>query len=164
MSKSRLLVPAVALGVPLLLAIAAPAAGAVPDCAPGKPSVMVHVAGFKQVSGQVKVSLYGADTRRWLAKKGRIAKVKVPVTARAMDICMTVPGPGRYAISVHHDLNADGARDRHDGGGYSRDPRVSLFNPKPAFDKAAFSVGAEPTRIGVTLLYIRGLSVGPVQS
>ena len=164
MSKSRLLVPAAALGALLLLVIAAPAASAVADCTPGKPGVMVHVAGFKQASGQVKVSLYGADTGRWLAKKGRIAKVKVPVTARAMDICMTVPGPGRYAISVHHDLNANGARDRHDGGGYSRDPRVSLFNPKPAFDKAAFSVGAEPTRIGVTLLYIRGLSVGPVQS
>lgn len=164
MSKSRLLVSAVALGAPLLLAIAAPAAGAVADCAPGKPGVMVHVAGFKQASGQVKVSLYGADTRRWLAKKGRIAKVKIPVTARAMDICMTVPGPGRYAISVHHDLNANGARDRQDGGGYSRDPRVSLFNPRPAFDKAAFSVGTEPTRIDVTLLYIRGLSIGPVQS
>lgn len=164
MSKSRLLILAAALGAPLLLAIAAPAAGSVADCAPDKPGVMVHVTGFKQASGQVKVSLYGADTRRWLAKKGRIAKVKVPVTARAMDICMTVPGPGRYAISVHHDLNANGDRDRHDGGGYSRDPRVSLFNPKPAFDKAAFDVGAEPTRIGVTLLYIRGLSVGPVPS
>ena len=149
----------IALAALLSLAHAAPATGADAGCTAGKPGVIVHVAGLKQVRGQLKVSLYGPEPGRWLAKKGRIGRVKVPVTARAMDICMTVPGPGRYAISVHHDLNANGARDRHDGGGYSRDPRVSLFNPKPAFDKAAFSVGPEPTRIGVTLLYIRGLSI-----
>ncbi|MGI8931667.1 MAG: DUF2141 domain-containing protein [Sphingomicrobium sp.] len=163
MSKSRLLVPAVAIGALLLLALSAPAASATSACAPGKPAVMVHVAGLKQVSGQIKVSLYGSDTRRWLAKKGRISKVKVPVTGRAMNICMAVPAPGRYAVAVHHDLNANGDRDSQDGGGYSRNPKVGLLNPKPAFDKAAFTVGSGPARVGVTLLYIRGLSVGPAQ-
>ena len=164
MSKSRFLVPAVAIGALLLLALSAPAVSATPECAAGKPAVVVHVVGLKQASGHIKVSLYGSDTRRWLAKKGRISKVKVPVTGRTMDICLAVPAPGRYAVAVHHDLNANGGRDRHDGGGYSRDPKVSLFNPKPSFDKAAFNVGAGPTQIGVTLLYIRGLGVGPVQS
>ncbi len=51
-------------------------------CAPGKPSVIVHVAGFKQPTGKVKVSLYGSDADRWLAKGGRITKVKVPVTGQ----------------------------------------------------------------------------------
>ena len=164
MSKSRFLVPAVAIGALLLLALSAPAVSATPECAAGKLAVVVHVVGLKQASGHIKVSLYGSDTRRWLAKKGRISKVKVPVTGRTMDICLAVPAPGRYAVAVHHDLNANGGRDRHDGGGYSRDPKVSLFNPKPSFDKAAFNVGAGPTQIGVTLLYIRGLGVGPVQS
>ena len=164
MSKSRFLVPAVAIGALLLLALSAPAVSATPECAAAKPAVVVHVVGLKQASGHIKVSLYGSDTRRWLAKKGRISKVKVPVTGRTMDICLAVPAPGRYAVAVHHDLNANGGRDRHDGGGYSRDPKVSLFNPKPSFDKAAFNVGAGPTQIGVTLLYIRGLGVGPVQS
>lgn len=164
MSKSRFLVPAVAIGALLMLALSAPAVGATAGCAADKPGVVVHVAGLKQVSGQLKVSLYGADTRRWLAKKGRISRVKVPVTGRAMDICMPVPAPGRYAVAVHHDLNANGDRDRQDGGGYSRNPKVGLLNPKPAFDKAAFTVGSGPARVGVTLLYIRGLSVGPAQS
>ena len=47
---------------------------------------------------------------------------KVPVTGKAMDICLPVPAPGRYAVAVHHDLNTNGERDRHDGGGYSRNP------------------------------------------
>jgi uncharacterized protein (DUF2141 family) len=145
------------------LALPAPA-GASAGCGPGKPSVLVHVAGFKQAHGRVKVSVYGAGSDRWLSKAGRISRVKVPVTGRAMDICLPVPAPGRYAVAVHHDYNLNGERDRQDGGGYSRDPKVSLLNPKPPFAKAAFSVGNGPAKVGVTLLYIKGLSVGPVGS
>jgi uncharacterized protein (DUF2141 family) len=126
--------------------------------------VLVHVAGFKAARGKVKVSLYGSDTSRWLAKGGKVSKVKVPVTGKSMDICMPVPAPGRYAVAVHHDLNTNGNRDRHDGGGYSRNPKVSLMNPKPAFSKAAFNVGNGPARVAVTLLYVKGLNVGPVGS
>ena len=145
------------------LALPAPA-GAATGCAPGKPSVIIHVAGFKQPAGKVRVSLYGDDSGRWLAKGGKIGRVKMPVTGRSMDICMPVPEPGRYAVAVHHDFNLNGDRDRQDGGGYSRDPKVSLLNPKPPFAKAAFTVGNGPARVGVTLLYVKGLSVGPAGS
>lgn len=130
-------------------------------CTAGKPSVLVHIAGFRKPTGKVKVSLYGSESR-WLAKDGRIARIKVPVTGKAMDICVPVPAPGRYALAVHHDYNVNGERDRQDGGGYSRNPKVSLLNPKPSFSKAAFTVGNGPSRVGVTLLYLKGLSVGPV--
>jgi uncharacterized protein (DUF2141 family) len=164
MSKSSF--PLVAGGAGLLAAsatsvIPAPAVAAT-GCGAGKPSVLVHVAGFKQARGKVKVSVYGSDRNRWLAKGGRIGKASVPVTGKNMDICVPVPAPGRYAVAVHHDLNTNGARDRHDGGGYSRNPKVSLLNPKPAFSKAAFQVGNGPARVGVTLLYVQGLGVGPV--
>jgi uncharacterized protein (DUF2141 family) len=132
-------------------------------CAPGRPSVIVHLAGFKQPAGRVKLSVYD-DSGRWLAKGGKISKIKVPVTGRSMDVCVPVPAPGRYAVAVHHDLNVNGERDRQDGGGYSRNPKVSLLNPKPAFSKAAFTVGNGPAKVGVTLLYIRGLGVGPAVS
>ena len=147
----------------IALAFATPA-NASAGCVAGKPSVLVHVAGFKQAAGKVKISLYGADSSRWLAKGGKIAKIKVPVTARAMDICVPVPAPGRYALAVHHDLNINGERDRSDGGGYSRNPKVSLINPKPSYTKAAFTVGNGPARVGVILLYIRGLGIGPAGS
>ncbi len=166
MSKSS--IPLAFGGAALMAATAALAfpapAGAAANCVPGKPSVVVHVAGFKQPTGRVRVALYGSDTSRWLAKGGRISRVKVPVTGKAMDICLPVPAPGRYAVAVHHDFNLNGERDRHDGGGYSRNPKVSLFNPKPSFAKAAFTVGDGPARVGVTLLYVKGLSVGPAGS
>jgi len=166
MSKSSIpfvVANAALIGATGALGLIAPAAAS-SGCAPGKPSVLVHVAGFKQAAGKVKVSLYGSDSHRWLAKGGRISKVKVPVTGRAMDICMPVPAPGRYALAVHHDYNRNGDRDRQDGGGYSRDPKVSLVNPKPPFSKASFTVGNGPSRVGVTLLYIKGLNVGPAGS
>ena len=164
MSKSRLPVGVIALGALLSLALAAPAVGADGGCVPGQPGVIVHIVGLKQASGLIKVSLYGSDSRRWLAKKGRIARIKLPVTAREMDVCLAVPAPGRYAVAVHHDLNGNGDRDRQDGGGYSRNPRVGLLNPKPPFDKAAFTVGPGQARVGVTLLYLHGLSVRPAHS
>lgn len=163
MSKSSF--PLVAGGAGLLAATVATTlptpAIAASGCNAGKPSVVVHVAGFKQAKGKVKVSVYGSDSSRWLAKGGRVGRAKVPVTGRSMDICVPVPAPGRYAVAVHHDLNTNGERDRHDGGGYSRNPRVSLLNPKPAFSKAAFRVGNGPARVGVTLLYVKGLGVSP---
>jgi uncharacterized protein (DUF2141 family) len=165
MSKSSVPVVVGSAALAAALSLALPgSAMASTGCAPGKPSVVVHVAGFKQPTGRIKVSLYGSDSSRWLAKGGRISRVKIPVTGRAMDICMAVPAPGRYAVAVHHDLNTNGERDRQDGGGYSRNPKVSLLNPKPAFSKAAFEVGNGPAKVGVTLLYIKGLSVGPAGS
>ena len=75
-----------------------------------------------------------------------------------------MPAPGRYAVAVHHDLNGNGEHDRQDGGGYSRNPHVSLTNPRPAFSSTAFTVGNGPARVGVRLLYVNGLSVGPAGS
>ena len=164
MSKSRSLLLAGCAAAMTAAAAAAAPVRATSDCAAGKPAVLVHVAGFKQAKGLVKISVYGSDGSRWLAKKGRVAKVKVPVTGRAMNVCIPVPAPGRYAVAVHHDFNLNGDRDAQDGGGYSRNPKVTLLNPKPAFTRAAFDVGNGPTRVGVTLLYLKGLGVGPAES
>ena len=152
------------------LGMAAPSASAVvgsdaPACVAGKPSLVVRVSGLKRSSGTLKLALYGSDQSVFLKKQGRLRRVKVPVRGTGpVDVCIAVPKPGRYAVAVHHDLNANGNKDRHDGGGYSNNPRVSLTNMRPSFSKAAVSVGQSPARVGVRLLYIRGLSVGPALS
>lgn len=134
-------------------------------CASGKPSLLVRVNGLKQPTGTLKLSVYGNNPSVYLKKQGRLRRVKVPVSGRGpVDVCIAVPGAGRYAVAVHHDLNANGDKDRHDGGGYSNNPRVSLTNLRPPFARTAVSVGRAPTRIDVRLLYVRGLSVGPASS
>lgn len=131
-------------------------------CASGKPSLLVRVNGFKQPTGTLKLSVYGSNPSVYLKKQGRLRRIKVPVSSRGpIDVCVAVPRSGRYAVAVHHDLNANGDKDRHDGGGYSNNPRVSLTNMRPPFARTAVSVGQSPARVDVRLLYVRGLSVGP---
>ncbi len=152
------------------LGLSAPAGSAIvgPDaavCAAGKPALLVRVNGLKQASGTLKLSVYGSDPSVYLKKQGRVRRVKVPVHSRGpIDVCLAVPKAGRYAVAVHHDLNGNGGRDRHDGGGYSNNPRVSITNLRPPFAQTAVSVGQSPAKVAVRLLYVRGLSVGPATS
>ena len=168
MRKSRF--PLAVLAGAAALGLAAPSASAIvgadaPACIAGKPSVLVRVSGLKQASGTLKLALYGSDQSVWLKKQGRLRRVKVPVRGKGpFDVCIAVPKPGRYAVAVHHDLNANGEKDRRDGGGYSNNPPVSLTDMRPPFARSAVTVGQSPTRVGVRLLYIRGLSVGPAAS
>lgn len=136
-----------------------------PVCAAGRPSIEVVVSGFKQPSGTLKVTLYDGDPKRYLVRHGKLRNVVVPVRSTApMAVCIAVPAPGMYAIALHHDLNGNDSKDRADGGGYSRNPSLSLFNLKPAFSKTGFRVGDGPTRTSITLLYASGLSIRPVRS
>ena len=143
--------------------LAAPASAAVVGgdaaaCLAGKPSVQVHLSGFKRASGMVKLALYDHDG--FLEKGRKLRKVKVPVTeASSLDVCIAVPRPGLYAVAVHHDLNGNGDRDISDGGGYSRNPKLSITNLKPSFRHTAIVVGSAPRHVGIQLQYLRGLSI-----
>ena len=168
MRKYRL--PLVAGAALTVLGLVAPAAATIVGsdaavCAAGKPALLVRVNGFKQPTGTLKLSVYGSNPSVYLKKQGRLRRIKVPVHSRGpIDVCVAVPRSGRYAVAVHHDLNGNGDKDRHDGGGYSNNPRVSLTNMRPAFARTAVSVGQSPARVVVRLLYVRGLSVGPATS
>ena len=135
-----------------------------PVCEQGKPAILVHIKGFKQASGEVKVSLFGDDASRFLVRGGNIRKVFVPVRTKGpLAVCVAVPKPGRYAVAVHHDINGNGDMDPQDGGGYSRNPKLSLLKRKPALDKTVIMVGERPARADVQLLYVKGLSLAPVE-
>jgi uncharacterized protein (DUF2141 family) len=152
------------------LALAAPAGSSILGsdaavCAAGRPALLVHVAGLKQPSGTLKLAVYGNNPSVYLKKEGRLRRIKIPVNSRGpLDVCIAVPRSGRYAVAVHHDLNGNGDKDRHDGGGYSNNPPVSLMNMRPAFSRTAVSVGQRPARVDVRLLYVNGLTVGPARS
>jgi len=158
MSKTRLSLLCVAAA-----AISAPASATVVGrdaaaCAEGKPSVQVHVTGFKSATGIVKVALYAQDG--YLEKGRKLRKVKVPVTsASPLDICVAVPKPGLYAVAVYHDRNGDGGKDASDGGGFSGNPRLSITHLKPSFSRTAIEVGTQPRRVGIQLQYLNGLSL-----
>ncbi len=133
-------------------------------CRSGGQAVLVTVDGFRTRTGNVRVAIYGSDPRRFLARGQTLRKINVPVTASGpMRICVALPGPGRYAVAVRHDVNGNNRSDWSDGGGFSRNPRVSLTNLRPNYDNVAINVGRGVTPVNVVLNYRFGLSIRPVR-
>lgn len=164
----KLMSPIAAAG--LVLAALPASAGAVigPDAAAcragsNQPALLVNVTGFKSRAGRVRVQIY--DGSNFLMKGKRVRRIDLPVTAAAMSICVAVPGPGTYAVAVRHDLDGDNkSGDWSDGGGFSRNPKISLLDLKPSFSEVAVPVGRGPRALQVVLNYRQGFSIGPVRS
>jgi uncharacterized protein (DUF2141 family) len=137
------------------------------ECSAGKPAMLVRVQGLKTRTGIIRVQSYGGDPASYFEKHAYLERVEVR-TPRAgpVDVCMPVPRPGTYAISVRHDANGNGDTDiRQDGGGFSGNPSISLFDAmfkrKPSPVQVQVRVNGL-TNVPVTLNYVRGTSVGPV--
>ena len=122
------------------------------------PAVLVDVRGFAAASGKIRVQSYPATKNAWLAKGAWLNRIDTAVRPSdgAMRFCMPVPEPGKYGIAVRHDRNGNGKTDlSRDGGGFSNNPSISIFNlGKPSVDKAAVQVGPGVTRITINLKYM----------
>jgi uncharacterized protein (DUF2141 family) len=127
-----------------------------------RPAVLVNVEGFKAKSGRVRVQIY--DSSNFLVKGKRVRRIDLPVTSASMPICVALPGAGTYAVAVRHDVDGDNdSGDWSDGGGFSRNPKISLMRLKPTFSNVAIPVGNGVKPVNVVLNYRRGLSIGPVE-
>jgi uncharacterized protein (DUF2141 family) len=66
--------------------------------------------------------------------------------------------PGRYAIALLHDENANGKVDKvlglmpKEGFGFSRDAAIKMG--PPSFDAAAFEVGDRPLKLSIRMRYL----------
>jgi uncharacterized protein (DUF2141 family) len=163
--------PALAAGLLVAAASATPAAAAIGPhaarCDSGEASVIVNVTGFRARTGTLRVQLYAANPRTFLERRQYLVRVDLPVTASGdMPVCVPVTAAGRYAISVRHDANGNGRSDRSDGGGFSGNPDVSLFDlalrRKPSLDRVGFSVARSPVRVNVVLNYVQGSRFEPI--
>ena len=132
-------------------------------CTHGESSVLVQVDGFNARQGTLRVQIYGSKPDDFLAKGKRLRRSDTPVTkAGRMDVCVALPGPGNYAVAVRHDVEGTGKSGWNDGGGFSRNPKISLVNLKPKYGDVVIQVGRNVRPVDVTLNYRRGLSIGPV--
>jgi len=132
-------------------------------CRGNGPALLVNVNGFKARTGNLRVNVYGGDPAKFLERGQYVRQVNLRVTrSGAMPVCVALPGPGRYAVAVRHDVDGNGRNGWNDGGGFSRNPNISLTNLRPRYSNVAFSVGNEVERVNVVLNYRFGLSVRPV--
>lgn len=157
------------MGLALGVAAVAPA-GAQPvlgpnaaACRGNQGAVLVTINGFKQRTGNLRVQLYRADNS--FLERGRwLQRIDLPVArAGAMRVCVPVEQPGSYAIAVRHDLDGNGSSGWNDGGGFSRNPGLSLTSLRPRVNAVAINVGRTTLPINVVLNYRFGLSIRPVR-
>lgn len=170
----------------IIAAAAMPTIPSTPDlgkaearCRPGEngPSLLLDIVGLKDREGRLKAEVYPANDQDFLQddniliSQGKIfRRVEVPVgqgsaqNGYSAQICVRVPGPGRYAVSVLHDR--DGNRKfglSVDGVGFGGNPKLGMGKPKAA--SATLVVGTGPTRGRIIMNYRRGLlSFGPVKA
>jgi uncharacterized protein (DUF2141 family) len=169
---------------PLLLAAAFPLMTAAfvpssPDlgtaeaqCRAGEPGpeLIVEVEGLKDHVGKLKVEIYPGvegdflqDDNKLINEGKTFRRVEGPVPGeRVPHICVRLPGPGRYAVMVLHDRDANHRFNwQHDGVGFSRNPHLGWT--KPRADTVAINVGNGVTPLRVVLNYRIGLfSFGPI--
>ncbi len=173
MSKVRVpilwLLPTLGVAAAMGAATAAPAGPYAARCEgnPAEPAMLVHIVGFKARTGTVRVQSYGGDPARYFDKDTYLKRVDLRVPAAgALDVCLPVPSPGTYAISVRHDIDGAGKSDRGDGGGLSGNPHMSLFDllfkrkPDPAV--VAVPVQRGVRTVPIVLNYLSGTSFRPV--
>lgn len=129
---------------------------------PSLTTMTVRVTGLKNGAGKVRVQAYGPGGADFLDKGKWVRRVDMPLNGRrSVDVCVPLPRPGQYAFVVRHDANANRKSDWNDGGGFSRNPTLSLMG-RPSFAQTAINAGEGQGRTSIVVNYRQGLSVKPI--
>ncbi len=135
------------------------------------PAFLLDILGLKDRQGNLKLEVYPANDTDFLQddniliSQGKtFRRVETPVPQSGpVTLCVRLPGPGRYAVSILHDR--DGNRKfglSIDGVGFGGNPRLGMGKPRAS--AAAIAAGGHMTRERIVMNYRRGLlSFGPVE-
>ena len=136
---------------PGLDALAAP-------CGQSPDEIVVRVSNLRSDAGNVVAELYPNDPANFLKGRARIERAFQPAVAEGtVDVCLTPPEPGIYAVAVYHDENANVKFDKNwiglpsEGYGISNNPTV--FLRAPIFDEAKFEALEGATVVPVEIRY-----------
>lgn len=119
--------------------------------------VQVAVQGVKNAKGNITITVYPDDPKRFLAKGGKLARQRLPAQAPLTEACFQLPAASHYAIAVYHDADNDHDLDRNlfglptEGGGFSNNPQ-SLIG-LPSLDEVRFATPPGETRVTVQIRY-----------
>jgi uncharacterized protein (DUF2141 family) len=156
--KARTVLPAFAAATAIFAGAPALAAETCAGTAgPGLTRLAVEVHGARPIRGEVAVTVYPNNRKRFLAPGGKLARQRVRTEA-VSTACFWLP-PGQYAVAVYHDANGNDDFDRTlvgmpaEGFGFSNDAptRVGL----PPLDAVRFRLDAGDPPLRIQLRYMR---------
>ena len=177
MTVKTMLVAIAAIPMAALLPFASPAeAGVIGEdgalCASGKgPAIQANIVGLKDRAGLVKLELYPANETDFLRDDYLLVqehKIFRRVTAGtpksgAVEMCIKVPAPGRYALLFTHNRDGKSKFDFWtDGAGFPSNQRMGRSRPK--LNQAIIDVGPGITTTKIQAQYLRGFGgFGPMK-
>jgi uncharacterized protein (DUF2141 family) len=97
--------------------------------------VTVTAEGLRNGHGQLAVTVYEDNPRKFLVHHGAISVGRVPASAGTARACVFLPRPGVYALALYHDENANEKFDRSmiglpaEGYGFSNNPATLVGLP-----------------------------------
>lgn len=119
--------------------------------------LQIRVTGLRSARGTVTLILYGDRDEDFLKKGGRLSRVRAPAQTGEISVCIPVPAPGSYAISLYHDEDANKKLTKNwlglpvEGYGFSRDAAVSYRLPE--LDETVFTALPGDTPVHITVRY-----------
>ena len=128
----------------------------------GRPTstrLIVQVGRLKSNQGEVAITVYPSDPRRFLAPHGKLLRVRAKADAPVTQACFYLPKPDAYAVAVYHDANANRDFDRNavglpvEGFAFSNDAPSTIG--APSFEAARFAAKAGDTVLRVKMRYGR---------
>ena len=128
------------------------------------PAFIVSVVGLKDRTGNLKLEVYPANEEDYLQDDNILLnagktfrRVEVPVPAgETPELCIRVPGPGRYSVVLLHDRDRNHRFNwQRDGVGFASNPSLGMSQPE--WNETVATAGSGRTRISITLNYLRGL-------
>jgi uncharacterized protein (DUF2141 family) len=120
--------------------------------------ISVVVSGVRSSQGEVALTLYPDDKRRFLAKGGKFSRVRTRAQA-TVRACFWVPAGG-YALAIYHDNNGDRDFNRTlvglpaEGFGFSNNPETKVGLPPLSAVRFAVAAGAERS-LSIQMRYLR---------
>ncbi len=118
-----------------------------------RPDIRVKTSELRSGDGNVRFVLYGSKPEEFLEKGKTLIRVEVPARKDGVQVCISAPRPGTYALAVLHDENNNEQFNMmSDGGGFSNNP--TLFLGPPSFDESKFKVGDAGSEVDVEVKYM----------
>ena len=124
----------------------------------GAAKLTVQAHGVRSARGEVAITVYPDDKRRFLAKGGKIARVRVKAAAPSVRGCLWLP-PANYEVALYHDANGDRDFNRTlvglpaEGFGFSNDPETKIG--LPPISAVRFRLPSGDGSIAIQMKYLR---------
>jgi len=133
-------------------------------CRPNEhgPAVLVNIDGLKDRRGLLKLEVYPSNDADFLADDNVLVdagktfrRVEIPTPQNGpVQLCVRVPGPGSYSITVLHDRDANRKFGYAvDGIGFASNPKLHTEKPKAAATRLIAGTGLTTTTIVMNYLH-----------